>query len=130
MFTIEQIKAAHSKVKSGSDFPRYIQDLIKLGVMGYETFVADGHSIYFGQDGYNIRSGGKYTTLMVVDAGDKDGFIRELKAHQQGKTDYPAFCRAAAESGVEKWVVDTGKMTCTYLDKAGVSMLIEQIPGV
>lgn len=32
MFTIEQIKEAHSKVKSGADFPNYIQDLIILGV--------------------------------------------------------------------------------------------------
>ena len=30
MFTIAQIKEAHSKVKSGADFPQYIQDLIQL----------------------------------------------------------------------------------------------------
>jgi hypothetical protein len=34
MFTIAQIKKAHSKVKSGEDFPVYIQDLIALGVQG------------------------------------------------------------------------------------------------
>jgi hypothetical protein len=28
MFTITQIKEAHSKVKSGADFPAYIQGLI------------------------------------------------------------------------------------------------------
>jgi hypothetical protein len=27
MFTIEQIKAAHNKLKSGSDFPAYFQEL-------------------------------------------------------------------------------------------------------
>lgn len=32
MFTIQQIKDAHSKVKSGADFPAYIQDIKKLGV--------------------------------------------------------------------------------------------------
>jgi hypothetical protein len=30
MFTIEQIDQAHSKVKSGADFPKYIQDLKNL----------------------------------------------------------------------------------------------------
>ena len=30
MFTIAQIKEAHDKVKSGADFPKYIQDLINL----------------------------------------------------------------------------------------------------
>ena len=32
MFTIQQIKDAHSKVKSGADFPQYMQDIIALGV--------------------------------------------------------------------------------------------------
>jgi hypothetical protein len=27
MFTLEQIKQAHSQVKSGADFPRYIQTI-------------------------------------------------------------------------------------------------------
>ncbi|MGF7024877.1 MULTISPECIES: DUF1398 domain-containing protein [Sphingobacterium] len=31
MFTIEQIEAAHSNVKSGADFPAYIRDIKKLG---------------------------------------------------------------------------------------------------
>lgn len=31
MFTIEQIKTAHSQVKSGADFPAYIQEIKKLG---------------------------------------------------------------------------------------------------
>jgi hypothetical protein len=41
MFTIEQIKSAHTKVKSGADFPNYFKDLIQLGVTSYEAFVAD-----------------------------------------------------------------------------------------
>lgn len=27
MFTVEQIKAAHSKVKTGADFPAYIKEI-------------------------------------------------------------------------------------------------------
>ena len=56
MFTIEQIKAAHSKVKSGADFPGYIQDIKRLGVNAFETWVIDSHTEYFGKDGYHIRS--------------------------------------------------------------------------
>lgn len=41
MFTIEQIKAAHSKVKSGADFPSYIREIKQLGVTGYEVSVSD-----------------------------------------------------------------------------------------
>ncbi len=49
MFAIEQINTAHSKVKSGADFPAYIQDLKKIGVQAYESFVSDGHTVYYGQ---------------------------------------------------------------------------------
>lgn len=35
MFTLDQIREAHVKVKSGADFPHYIQDLIVLGVQKY-----------------------------------------------------------------------------------------------
>jgi len=32
-----------------------------------------------------------------------------------------------AQSGIEKWTVDTGRMTITFCDKAGSEMLVEQI---
>jgi hypothetical protein len=33
-----------------------------------------------------------------------------------------------AQSGIEKWgLVDTGRMTMTFYDKAGREMLVEQI---
>ena len=30
MFTLDQIKEAHAKVKSGADFPGYVQELDKV----------------------------------------------------------------------------------------------------
>lgn len=128
MFTLEQIKTAHSKVKSGADFPRYIQDLIELGIESYHTYVLDGHAEYFGKDNYDIKSDAKYPVLNVVEKSDSETFINRLKIHQQGQTDYLTFCNDSAKSGVEKWVVDTQKMTCTYYDKAGNNMLEEKIP--
>lgn len=128
MFTIEQIKQAHSKVKSGADFPRYVQDLIHLGVSLYETYVSDGHTIYRGKEDYTIQSGGKYGILKVADKSDRVLFQKELQEHQLGKTDFPTFCHTSAQSGVEKWVVDLVKMTCTYYDKAGNEILEEIIP--
>jgi uncharacterized protein YbcV (DUF1398 family) len=35
--------------------------------------------------------------------------------------------RGLAESGIEKWTVDTGRMTMTFYDKVGIEMLVEQI---
>lgn len=128
MFTVDQIKTAHSKVKSGADFPAYIQDLKKLGVASYETFVSDGHTDFFGANGYKKTAPAKYEVLKIAENPDTKTFISDLKAHQQGKTDYPAFCSDCAKSGVEKWVVCMEKMTCTYYDKSGNEVLAEKIP--
>lgn len=130
MFTLDQIKAAHSKVKSGADFPKYIQDLIGLGVEAYSTYVIDGHAEYFGKDGYQIKSDAKYAVLNISEKSDSETFISRLKAHQQGQSDYMTFCNDSAKAGVEKWIVDTQKMTCTYYDKLGNMMLEEKIPSV
>ena len=129
MFTIEQIKAAHSKVKSGADFPSYIQEIKQLGVLHYEAFVADGSVDYCGENDYKVSSGSKYESLEVVASSNKTQFEADLKAHQQGKTNYPTFCSDCAKSGIEKWVVNMGKMTCTYFDKAGNELLAEVIPA-
>lgn len=128
MFTIEQIKAAHSKVKSGADFPAYIQDIKKLGVTFYETYVIDGHTDYFGKNEGKTSSPAKYEDLTVGEVSNAEQFKADLKAHQQGKTDYSTFCNDCAKSGIEKWAVSMDKMTCTYYDKTGNEILVEQIP--
>ena len=128
MFTLDQIKAAHSKVKSGADFPNYIQELIQLGVTFYEAYVSDGHTDYLGTNGYQMSSEPEYSELNVAEQSDVEQFRLDLKAHQQGKTDYATFCNDCAKSGVEKWTVRMDKMTCTYYDKSANELLEEKIP--
>jgi hypothetical protein len=47
MFTEQQMKAARDKVKSRADFPRYIQEINKLGLIHYEYFIKNGVTIYY-----------------------------------------------------------------------------------
>jgi len=47
MFTLNELKAAHSKVKSGADYPAFVQEIIKIKVAGYETHVDNGNTILF-----------------------------------------------------------------------------------
>jgi uncharacterized protein YbcV (DUF1398 family) len=129
MFTIEQIKEAHAKVKSGADFTNYIQDLIILGVKGYDTFVHDGHVEYYGVNNYSVTADEKYPEIKISAAVNKELFIEFLVKHQNGETDYLTFCNHAAQCGIAKWRVDIIEMTCTYFDLAGNEILIEKIPG-
>lgn len=130
MFTIEQIEEANSRVKSGADFPRLMQEMSSLGVVSNDVYVSNGHAEYFGSDGFKVESGAKYPALKIADKSDSEKFRHYLKIHQQGQTDYPTFCRDSAETGIEKWTIDLGKMTCTYYDKAGNEILTEIIPTV
>jgi len=128
MFTTEQIKAAHSKVKSGADFPAYVKEIKALGVTHYEAYVTDGHIDYHGANDYTAKVPAKYDPLVIADTADGEQFKVALVAHQQGKTDFLTFIRMCATFGIEKWAIGMDRMTCTYYDKAGNEMLVEEIP--
>jgi len=130
MFTVQQIKDAHSKVKSGADFPKYIQDIIALGVTAFETFVFDNHTVYYGINNFQTSSEGFLETLTIAEQRNLEQFKADLKSHQQGKTDYMTFLKDCAKSGVEKWIVAMDKMTCSYYDKAGNEIIVEIISSI
>ncbi len=128
MFTIDQIRAAHNKVASGADFPAYVRELKALGVRQFEVFVVDGHTDFTGAGHYQVRGAAEYQLLTVALQPHPAQFIADLKTHQAGNTGYLQFCRDAAASGVEKWIMNLEAMTCTYFDKAGNEVLVENIP--
>ena len=128
MFTVEQIKAAHSKVKSGAEFPAYIQEIKALGVTHYEAYVTDGHIDYHGAKDYTAKVPAKYDPLVIADSSKSEEFKAALVAHQQGKTNFLTFIKMCATFGIEKWTISMDKMTCTYYDKAENEILVEKIP--
>ena len=128
MFTIEQIHRAHNKVKSGADFPKYIQEIKSLGVIAFETWVKDSHTEYFGLNSFKIASKPMYEDMAIANTSNEELFKEDLKTHQQGKTDYLTFCKDCAKSGIEKWFVSLTDRTCTYYDKSGKIILVELIP--
>ncbi|MEZ7504855.1 DUF1398 domain-containing protein [Flavobacterium sp. Arc2] len=129
MFTLEQIKQAHDKVQTADDFTNYIQELINLGVKGYDTHVNDGRVAYYGENDYAVSTDKKYDEIKIAPMANKERFIEFLVMHQDGQTDYFTFCQQAAQSGIAKWRVDIIEMTCTYFDTAGAAIIIEKIPS-
>lgn len=129
MFTVEQIERAHGKVKSGADFPKYIQEIKEMGVAEFETWVFDSHTLYFGKNSFHTKSEPKYDELIIADTCDKAKFETYIKIHQKGETDYYSFCKHCAETGIEKWVANLDRMTCIYYDKEGNDILTEVVPS-
>jgi uncharacterized protein YbcV (DUF1398 family) len=130
MFTIAQIEEAHNRVKSGKDFPKYIQDIKDIGVIAFETWVIDSHTNYFGKDNFSTKSHPKYEPMAIANSSNKVKFEEYLKSHQKGETDYFTFCSHCAETGIEKWIVNLEDMTCTYFDKSANEILVEKIPTI
>ena len=129
MFTVAQIDQAHEKVKSGADFPAYIREIKQLGVIAFETWVIDSHTEYYGKNDFKTKSLPQYEHLKIAEVCESDAFRNYLKIHQQGKTDYYTFCQHCATTGIEKWIVNLEEITCTYYNKAGDQILVEEIPG-
>jgi uncharacterized protein YbcV (DUF1398 family) len=129
MFTLEQIKEAYEKVKTGNDFPKYIQQLIDLGVKGYDTIIADSRVVYYGDADYKVSTDKKYDALPIAPTTNKELFIEFLLMHQSGQTDYFTFCQQAAQCGIATWRIDIIAMNCTYLNANGEAIVIEKIPA-
>lgn len=85
MVTIEQIKTAHARVKSGADFPRYVQELNELGVTHYDIAVADGRATYYGTDDAALAGAAGYAPKRVAEQGSAAKLKQALVRHQQGQ---------------------------------------------
>ena len=127
MFTIEQIDELHAKLGSAKTLSDYARALRALGVERYDSYLADGHSEYFGQGGHWVVSPPVHETLLVSETSQRETFLEHLRRHEQRQTNYLEMSRGLAQSGIEKWTVDTGRMTMTFYDRAGSEMLVEQI---
>ena len=127
MLTIEQINGLHARLGSSRTFAEYVRALKALGVERYDSYLSDGHSEYFGQGGHIVASPAVQEVLSIAETGQREMFLQHLRRHERHETTYLEMSRGLAQSGIEKWTVDTGRMIMTFYDKAGIEMLVEQI---
>jgi uncharacterized protein YbcV (DUF1398 family) len=128
MFTLAQIKQAYDKVQTGTDFENYIQELILLGIKGYDTLITDGRVVYYGDTNHEVSTDKEYEQLSIAATANKERFIEYLVHHESGQSDYFTFCQQAAQCGIAKCRIDIIEMTCTYLTAQDDPIVIEKIP--
>jgi uncharacterized protein YbcV (DUF1398 family) len=126
MFTLEQIDDLHARLGSAKTLAEYVRALKALGVERYDSYLADGHSEYFGQN-HRVVSPAAHDVLAVAAVGQREAFLEHLARHERRETGYLEMSKGLADSGIEKWTVDTAQMTMTFYDTAGGEMLVEQI---
>jgi len=127
MFTLEQINDLHERLGSAKTFPEYVRSLKALGVERCDSYLADGHSEYISQTGERVVSPPVHEAVAVAETSQREAFLQHLSRHEQRQTSYLEMSMGLAESGIEKWTIDTRKMKMTFYDKCGREMLVEQI---
>ena len=129
MFTLQEIKDAHSKVKSGADFPKYVKEIKELGMNYYDFFVADGHAKYVHNNGEFIESPAIYEVKKISSISDTILLKHIIKIHQNGETDFMTFCQQSADAGVVLWRTDVTNMKVIYLNDKNEEMVVEVVPS-
>lgn len=127
MFTLDQIKQSYDKVETEADFAIYIQELIHLGIKGYDTYLNNGSVVYYTDSDFQLSTDKKYPLLPVSATVNKERFIECLVMHESGQTDYYTFCQQATQCGAAKCRIDIFEMTSTYLSTEGDAIIIEKI---
>jgi uncharacterized protein YbcV (DUF1398 family) len=126
-FTMEQINDGHERLGNAATPGAYLRELNTLGVQSSTSYLCDGHTEFFGSDGYSLRSPAAHARLTVADTSNRAQFLEHLELHSQQKTSYVEMSRGLADSGIEKWTMDTRALTVTYYDKTGNELLVEKI---
>jgi uncharacterized protein YbcV (DUF1398 family) len=122
-----QIDDLHARLGRAESLADYLRGLAAIGVARFDSFVSDGHSEFVGADGRRVVSPPQHDVLAVAEASDRDGFLQHLRRHADGETSYVEMSEGLAASGVERWVADTGALTMTYRDRAGLTLLVENV---
>jgi uncharacterized protein YbcV (DUF1398 family) len=127
MFTLDQIDFIHEHLGKQATLLQYLQALKAIGVVKYESFITDGRSEYYGKGNHKLVSPAAHEKLLIAKTATRDGLLKHLNLHSQGKTTYLEMSKGLAISGIEKWTFDTKKMTITYYGMDGSAMLTEEI---
>lgn len=127
MFTLEQIEDIHDRLGNEETLGAYLRELNTIGVATYDSYITDGHSVYFAVDGQQLESLPAHEKFDVAAKSDREAFLGQMSLVEQGELGYVEMSRAFAECGVEKWTFDTRQMTLTYYGVDGSVMLAEVI---
>ena len=127
MFTLDQITNVHDRLGNAKTLFEYAKALNALGVMYADSYITDGHSEYFGKDGYVVKSPSYHQTFEVAENSNEETFHEYMELSEQGKIGYVEMSEGFAKSGVEKWTMDTSRATFTYYDKSGKQLLVEEL---
>lgn len=65
--------------------------------------------------------------LCVAEVSDAEQVQTHLKQHERGATSYLEMSQGLADSGIERWRVDTAEETMAFLNRAGDVVVMAEL---
>jgi uncharacterized protein YbcV (DUF1398 family) len=127
VFSLAEIDGIHERLGSASTLGAYLGALREVGASRSDSYLADGHTVYYGDGGHQVSTEPAHEVFPVAAVGDREVVVEQLRLHEQGMSSYVEMSRALAAAGVEKWTFDTHELTITYYDAAGLALLSEAV---
>ncbi len=127
MTSLKQIQEVHDKFGKPDMLVEYLTAQRRIGVMSYDSFIADGHSEYYLLGDESIVSEPLYDSLMVAHLVDKERFLAIMDKLSQENMDYFPMMKELSKCGVIKWTFDTVKLTHSYIGYDGSVLLVESL---
>ena len=128
-FSLASIIEAH-KQYTGPDFPKLIKAFKAMGMITNVFNLETGIVTYMNRSGEILESTGIKVEFDICGTGNYEEAVFALQRNQRGDSDFYTFCYEVAKASIYKWVSDLEAMTCSYYDKMGKAIIVENIPSV
>lgn len=127
MVTLAELDEIHERLGKADTLVAYYGALADVGVTGYDSYVADGRTVFRTADGQELETGANHDPLGVATDPDHAAVHETLARAAAGELGYLEMSRLLAGAGLERWSVDTRALTMTYSDVRGEVVLLEQL---
>ena len=127
MVTLAEIDEVHDRLGKADTLGEYCRALAGLGVTGYASYVVDGRTAFQTADGRTLMTGAHHEPIEVAPQPDHAAVQGALARAAAGEVGYVEMSRLLGAAGLERWSVDTARLTMTYTDVLGDVVLVEHL---
>ena len=127
MVTLAEINDLHERLGKADTLAAYGRALADLGVTGYDSYVADGRTVFRTADGDDLITPAHHDLVEIAMEPDHAAILATLARAEAGELGYVEMSTLLGAAGLERWSVDTLRQVMTYVDVLGETVLAEHL---
>ena len=127
MVTLADLDVVHERLGKADTLDAYCRALADLGVIGYDSYVIDGRTEFHLDAGDDLVTPAHHDLVDMASEPDHAAVRSTLARAEAGELGYVEMSILLGAAGLERWSVDTQRLTMTYTDVLGEAVLVEQL---